>query len=94
MSLNLGYGRPSWSTLSGSYILSVRSTFRNSILGTYSISQIASPTLIIHLSFQQIAPFGRGTIRRFIHNVADLKKLAARDFEDILQVICFIGDFM
>lgn len=31
-------------------------------------------------------PFGRSTIRRFTHDVADLKKLAARDFEDILQV--------
>lgn len=30
-------------------------------------------------------PFG-STIRRFTHNVTDLKKLAARDFEDILQV--------
>ena len=36
-------------------------------------------------SFRQINPFG-STIRRFTHNVADMKKLAARDFEDILQV--------
>jgi hypothetical protein len=47
----------------------------------------------LHISFRQIAPFGRGTIRRFTHDVADLKKLAARDFEDILQVIGFIDDF-
>jgi hypothetical protein len=37
------------------------------------------------LSFRQINPFG-STIRRFTDNVADMKKLAARDFEDILQV--------
>ena len=37
------------------------------------------------LSFRQINPFG-STIRPFTHNVADMKKLAARDFEDILQV--------
>jgi hypothetical protein len=30
--------------------------------------------------------FGRDTIRRFSNDVADMKKLAARDFEDILQV--------
>lgn len=30
--------------------------------------------------------FGRGTIRRFSSNVSEMKKLAARDFEDILQV--------
>jgi len=38
------------------------------------------------LSFRQISSFGSSTIRRFTHNVADMKKLAARDFEDILQV--------
>jgi hypothetical protein len=40
-----------------------------------------------YLSFRQIPSFGSSTIRRFTHNVADMKKLAARDFEDILQVI-------
>lgn len=30
--------------------------------------------------------FGRDTIRRFANNISELKKLAARDFEDILQV--------
>ena len=42
--------------------------------------------LIRSLSFRQIAPFGSTAIRQFNHNVADMKKLAARDFEDILQV--------
>lgn len=31
--------------------------------------------------------FGGDTIRRFASNVSELKKLAARDFEDLLQVI-------
>ncbi|KAI0083358.1 hypothetical protein BDY19DRAFT_858286, partial [Irpex rosettiformis] len=35
--------------------------------------------------FRQVPTFGRDTIRRFSANVADLKKLGARDFEDILQ---------
>lgn len=39
-----------------------------------------------NLSFRQVPAFGRSTIRKFPHNVADMKKLAARDFEDILQV--------
>ncbi|OSD05112.1 hypothetical protein PYCCODRAFT_1385676 [Trametes coccinea BRFM310] len=35
--------------------------------------------------FANIPTFGRDTIRRFGANVAGLKKLAARDFEDMLQ---------
>ncbi|KAI6113765.1 hypothetical protein EDD16DRAFT_1124651 [Pisolithus croceorrhizus] len=37
--------------------------------------------------FRLMPTFGRGTIRRFSNNVSDLTKLAARDFEDILQCI-------
>ena len=33
-----------------------------------------------------VPTFGRRTIRRFGHNMSAMKKLAARDFEDILQV--------
>ena len=36
--------------------------------------------------FRQVPTFGRFTIRRFHNNVSEMKKLAARDFEDILQV--------
>ncbi|EMD39369.1 hypothetical protein CERSUDRAFT_134414, partial [Gelatoporia subvermispora B] len=36
--------------------------------------------------FRQVPPFGRSTIRRFSNNVSSMKKLAARDFEDMLQV--------
>ncbi|RPD56887.1 hypothetical protein L227DRAFT_587910 [Lentinus tigrinus ALCF2SS1-6] len=36
--------------------------------------------------FSQVPTFGRDTVRRFGANVSALKKLAARDFEDILQV--------
>ncbi|KAI0026839.1 hypothetical protein K488DRAFT_91799 [Vararia minispora EC-137] len=35
--------------------------------------------------FRQINTFGASTIRKFSGNVSELKKLAARDFEDILQ---------
>ena len=36
--------------------------------------------------FRQISTFGRDTIRRFDGNVSELKKMAARNFDDILQV--------
>ncbi|KAJ7671071.1 hypothetical protein B0H17DRAFT_848463, partial [Mycena rosella] len=37
--------------------------------------------------FRQIPTFGRSTIRCFHTNVSEMKKLAARDFEDILQCL-------
>jgi hypothetical protein len=36
--------------------------------------------------YRQISPFGNGTIRRFTGNPSAMRKLAARDFEDLLQV--------
>jgi hypothetical protein len=38
-------------------------------------------------SFRQVPTFGADIIRRFSNNVSELKKLAARDYEDLLQVI-------
>jgi hypothetical protein len=38
------------------------------------------------LRFRQISPFGRDTIRKFSNNASAMKKLAARDYEDLLQV--------
>ena len=36
--------------------------------------------------FRQIPTFGSSTIRNFAANASEMKKLAARDFEDLLQV--------
>ena len=36
--------------------------------------------------YRHIPTFGRGTIRQFHENASAMKKLAARDFEDLLQV--------
>ena len=36
--------------------------------------------------FRDIPTFGSSTIRRFASNTSEIKKLAARDFEDLLQV--------
>jgi hypothetical protein len=41
---------------------------------------------LLLIRFRTVPTFGRGTIRRFGGNVSAMKKLAARDFEDILQV--------
>jgi hypothetical protein len=37
--------------------------------------------------YRKVPTFGRGTIRRFHNNASAMKRLAARDFEDLLQVI-------
>jgi len=37
-------------------------------------------------SFRSIPTFGSSTIQRFATNASEMKKLAAHDFEDLLQV--------
>jgi hypothetical protein len=39
-----------------------------------------------HVRFRQVPTYGSGVIRRFANNTSEMKRLAARDFEDILQV--------
>ncbi len=36
--------------------------------------------------YRDIPTFGRDSIRRFRNNVSELKKLGARDYENLLQV--------
>ena len=51
------------------------------------VSSRSNPHLICGIeSFRQVPTFGRDTIRRFVNNVSELKRLAARDFADLLQV--------
>lgn len=45
----------------------------------------------MHDRFADVPTFGRDTIRRFGANVSAMKKLAARDFEDLLQVVYHEG---
>lgn len=47
---------------------------------------LMSIELILVSSFRQVPSFGGDTIRRFVNNVSELKKMAARDFENLLQV--------
>ncbi|KIJ54888.1 hypothetical protein M422DRAFT_152963, partial [Sphaerobolus stellatus SS14] len=51
----------------------------------------ASKVHELNQRYRQVATFGGDTIRRFGDNVSELKRLAARDFEDILQ--CSIPTF-
>ncbi|KIM77688.1 hypothetical protein PILCRDRAFT_90994 [Piloderma croceum F 1598] len=47
----------------------------------------SNPHLICGIgSFRQVPTFGGDTIRRFVNNVSELKRLAARDFADLLQI--------
>jgi hypothetical protein len=38
------------------------------------------------IRFRLVPAFGQGTIRRFANNASEMKKMAARNFEDLLQV--------
>ena len=38
------------------------------------------------LRYQDVPTFGHDTIHKFVHNASGMKKSAARDFEDLLQV--------
>jgi hypothetical protein len=42
--------------------------------------------LTVCTRFRRIATFGNATIRKFQNNTSEMKKLAGRDMEDILQV--------
>jgi hypothetical protein len=57
------------------------------ILYTYSGDAIQT----LNERYRQIPTFGRSTIRKFSKNASGMKKLAARDFEDLLQV-CTLCD--
>jgi hypothetical protein len=40
-------------------------------------------------SFREVPTFGRDKIRKFVENASEMKKLAARNYEDLLQVVSF-----
>jgi len=58
----------------------------NLIIGTVFYWIHICARCLLLCSFRQIPTFGRDTIRKFRSNVSELKKMAARDFEDLLQV--------
>ncbi|KAK0215256.1 hypothetical protein EDD85DRAFT_798705 [Armillaria nabsnona] len=48
---------------------------------------------MLNQRFRAVLTFGRSTIHKFINDVSGQKKLAARDYEDLLQcaILCFEG---
>ena len=52
---------------------------------SFVLFDTARSTCFLH-RFRQIPAFGQGTIRSFSKNTSEMKQMAARDFEDILQV--------
>jgi hypothetical protein len=47
---------------------------------------VCCPLRLVMTRYQRVPTFGRGTIRRFHKNASAIKRLAARDVEDLLQV--------
>jgi len=55
----------------------------------FDTTLLQSDIELIYIRYRQVPPFSR-TIRRFTDNVSEMKRLAARDYEDLLQVRTFI----
>ncbi|KAJ3514958.1 hypothetical protein NMY22_g14576 [Coprinellus aureogranulatus] len=68
-----------------------KSLFTHLVRILYAAKPDGSLVLELDRRFRQIPTFGTDTIRRFAENTSEMKKLAARDFEDILQ--CCIPAF-
>jgi hypothetical protein len=43
--------------------------------------------ILSYYRFREVPTFGSGVIRTFADNTSEMKKMAARDFEDMLQVL-------
>lgn len=63
--------------------------FKNLIQGMYIFSQSFLLTIVFY-RFREVPTFGCDVIRRFHVNVSSQKRIAARDYEDILQVCIYI----
>ncbi|KAG6808398.1 hypothetical protein H0H92_004278 [Tricholoma furcatifolium] len=71
----------------------IKHTFAHLIRMLYTLG--AGSVAQLDRNYRRISTFGRSTIRKFSNNVSEMKKLAGRDFEDILQCAgpCFEGFF-
>lgn len=72
--------------------LGVPNWLQRSIIGTWSsyrkLMSTNDPSTLTHRRFRLVPSFGNGVIRTFANNTSEMKRLAAHDFEDILQVCC------
>jgi len=55
----------------------------------FDTTLLQSDIELIYIRYRQVPPFS-WTIRRFTDNVSEMKRLAARDYKDLLQVRTFI----
>ncbi|KII83957.1 hypothetical protein PLICRDRAFT_46731 [Plicaturopsis crispa FD-325 SS-3] len=62
-----------------------KDVFKHLIRLLYAAVPGGNAVIELNERFRQVPSFGRDTIRRFSNNVSEMKKLAARDFEDLLQ---------
>lgn len=68
------------------HFLVVTTSLHNSITGPFYINRLSTyKTDDLNLRFRHVPSYSNGVIRKFTNNTSEMKKLAARDFEDILQ---------
>ncbi|KAF5382541.1 hypothetical protein D9615_002821 [Tricholomella constricta] len=68
-----------------------KTLFKHLIRLLYAASRQGDLVAELDFRYRQTPTFGRDTIRKFANNASEMKKLAARDFEDLLQ--CSIPAF-
>lgn len=88
MNLNSGSGRHFSPTSSACFMLLDMDQISSSLSWTSGKTLLLGYCLVFltQCRYREISTFGRGTIRKFATNSSEMKKLAARDFEDLLQV--------
>lgn len=88
MSLSLVSGKLSSCILSASFMHTIPLPLMSWTIGenTRRVLCLSSFSTDMIFSYRQMPTFGRFTIHRFTNNVSELKNLAGRDMEDILQV--------
>ncbi|KAG2049202.1 hypothetical protein BDR06DRAFT_1012311 [Suillus hirtellus] len=68
-----------------------KALFTHLIRLLYALSGGSQLVATLDSRFRQVPTFGNGTIRKFANNTSEMKRIAACDFEDILQ--CSIAVF-
>lgn len=63
-----------------------KSLFTHLVRILYAAAPGGTQISLLNERYQKIPTFGISTIRSFANNASDMKKLAARDFENLLQV--------
>ncbi|KAG2757163.1 hypothetical protein P692DRAFT_201859216 [Suillus brevipes Sb2] len=62
-----------------------KALFMHLIRLLYALPQGSQLVALLDCRFREVPTFGNGIIRKFSNNTSEMKRLAARDFEDILQ---------